>query len=151
MARIEVMTHIEASPERVWAVLTDWEAQPTWMVDARSVEVTSDHREGVGVVLDCLTDLAGFVVMDRMETIEWDESRVIGVRHLGPLVRGVGAFELLPTDWGVHFTWWEELDPPLGPVGELGATLLVVPFVRRTFRRSIGNLKRLCESQAVRP
>lgn len=145
------MTHIEASPERVWQVLVDWEAQPAWMVDARSVEVTSSRREGLGVVLRCRTDLAGLVVTDVMETTEWEDGRVVGVRHTGWLLHGVGAFELEPTDSGVRFTWWEEIDPPLGAVGDMAVTLLAIPFVRRVFRRSLGNLKRLCESDAVRP
>jgi uncharacterized protein YndB with AHSA1/START domain len=152
VARIEASTHIEAPVERVWAVLVDWEAQPSWMVDARSVEVTSEHRSGPGVVLRCRTDIAaGVVVTDEMETTEWVEQRVIGVRHTGWLVRGVGAFELEPTEAGVHFVWWEEVDAPLGPVGEAAATLLVVPQVRRVFRRSLANLKRVCEAVSIRP
>jgi uncharacterized membrane protein len=151
VARIEATTHIEAPVAQVWEVLLDWERQPDWMVDARSVEVTSEHREGPGVVLSCATDIAGFVVSDEMETTEWEDERVIGVRHTGWLIRGVGAFELEPTPSGTHFVWWEEVDPPLGAVGEMGATLLVVPIVRRVFRRSLANLKRVCESRAVRP
>jgi uncharacterized membrane protein len=152
VARIEASTHIEASVDRVWEVLTDWEAQPVWMQDARSVVVASDHREGPGVVLRCRTDIAaGIVVMDEMETTEWVDRRVIGVRHTGWLIRGAGAFELEPTDDGVHFVWWEEVDPPLGPIGEIGATLLVVPLVERVFRRSLANLKRVCETRSVRP
>lgn len=152
MARIEVSTHIETPVGRVWEVLTDWEAQPAWMVDARSVAITSEHRHGPGVVLRCRTDIvAGLVITDEMETTEWVERRIVGVRHTGWLVRGVGAFELEPTDAGVHFTWWEEVDAPLGPIGEVAATLLVVPYVRRIFRRSLSNLKRVCETESVRP
>ena len=147
MAHIEVTTRIEAPVGRVWEVLVDWEGQPRWMEDARAVEVTSARRAGPGVVLRCRTAIAGVVVDDEMETTEWEEERVVGVRHTGWLIRGVGAFELVPTDGGVRFTWWEEIDPPLGPVGEIGARLLVVPVVRRVFRRSLANLKRICEEE----
>jgi carbon monoxide dehydrogenase subunit G len=151
VARIEATTHIEAPVAHVWEVLLDWEGQSAWMVDARSVEVTSEQREGPGVSLVVATDILGMVVMDGMETTEWETERLVGVRHTGWLIRGVGAFELEPTPHGTHFTWWEEVDPPLGPVGEMGATLLVAPVVRRVFRRSLANLKRVCESRAVRP
>lgn len=151
MARIEATTHIEAPIERVWQVLIDWERQPDWMVDARSVEVVSQHREGPGVVLRCATDIAGVVVNDEMETTEWEHQRIVGVRHTGWVVRGVGAFELQPTEAGVHFTWWEEIDAPLGPLGEAAATLLAAPILRRVFRRSLARLKRTCESRSVRP
>jgi uncharacterized membrane protein len=146
VARIEATTHIEAPLERVWEVLIDWEAQPVWMVDARSVEVLTAHREGAGVLLRCRTDIAGgLVITDDMETTEWSEHKVIGVRHLGQVIRGVGAFELEPTSVGVHLVWWEEMDAPLGPLGEAVATVAIAPYVRRVFRSSLANLKRVCE------
>lgn len=151
MARIEATTHIEAPIERVWETLTDWEGQPRWMADARSVEVRTAHREGTGVVLRCATDIAGVVVDDDMEITEWEEPRLIGVRHLGNIIRGVGAFELEPTSHGTRLLWWEEYDAPLGGLGESLATLLVVPYVRRVFRASLAGLKRACQSDSVRP
>jgi uncharacterized membrane protein len=147
MARIEVSTVIEAPVERVWDVLTDWEAQPRWMVDARSVTVLTPHREGRGVVLSCRTAIAGgLAVNDRMVTTEWLERSKIGVRHLGPLIRGIGAFDLEPTPEGTRFRWWEELDPPLGRLGDLVARMVVVPAVARVFRSSLVRLKALCEA-----
>ncbi|MGI8575330.1 MAG: SRPBCC family protein [Egibacteraceae bacterium] len=151
MARIEAATHIEAPPARVWQVLIDWEGQARWMQDAEQVEVISERREGVGVVIRAKTDLFGLTIDDDMEVTEWEPERVLGVRHLGRIIQGVGAFELVPTSYGVHFTWWEEVDPPLGPVGELGAQLVVVPLIERVFRRSLAGLKRVAESRSVRP
>lgn len=146
MARIEASTHIQAPVARVWDVLCDWEAQPVWMRDARSVEVTSPHRTGPEVVLRCRTAIAGILVTDTMVTTEWEEQRIIGVRHTGWPIRGVGAFEVAPTPHGTHFTWWEEITVPLWAVGEAVATLVVVPPVRRVFRRSVAGLKRVCET-----
>ena len=147
MARIEASTHIEATPSRVWEVLTDWERQPQWMADARSVEVVSADREGVDVVVRCRTDIAaGFVVTDDMVTTSWVPERIIAVRHLRRLIRGIGAFELEPTGEGTYFTWWEEVEAPFGSLGDALTDVLVVPFVRRTFRASLANLKRLAEA-----
>lgn len=152
MARIEASTHIEAPPERVWEVLVDWETQPRWMVDARSVEVTSANRAGPDVTLRCRTNiLAGVVVTDPMVVTEWDEPRVLGVRHTGTVVRGVGAFELEPTPHGTALIWWEEAGVPFSAVGEFVADLVVVPWVERIFRRSLAGLKRIAESDSVRP
>lgn len=152
MARIEATTHIEAEPARVWEVLVDWERQPRWMRDARSVTVLSPHREGVDVAVRCRTDiLAGIVVNDDMVTTEWKEPEVLAVRHLSRLIQGVGAFELSPTEYGTRFTWWEEIDVPFGPLGEAVANLTVVPALRRVFRASLAALKRVCESTSIRP
>lgn len=149
--RVAVDIHVEAPPERVWAVLVDWEAQPRWMVDARAVEVIGDRREGVGTRLRCPTDLVGgLVVVDEFEVVEWKPPRVLGVLHTGWLIRGVGAFELTATDHGTHVRWWEEIVPPLGSLGELAAPL-VEPLVARVFRRSLAGLKRAVEHRSVRP
>ena len=150
MATVEVSVHIEEPAERVWSVLADWEGQPRWMQDARSVEVVGEQRTGSGVRLRVATDIAaGIVVSDEMVTTEWEPHRVIGVRHTGWLIRGVGAFELEPTPHGTLFTWWEEIDPPLGPLGDVATSIAVVPFVRRVFRRSLAALKQLCEQGEV--
>lgn len=148
MARIEASTHIEATPARVWQVLTDWEAQPEWMEDAHSVEVLSPHRQGPQVLLRCRTKLPGITVTDDMAVTSWEPERSVGVRHLGGLIRGVGVFELEPTADGTLFTWWEEVGVPLGPLGDAVADVAVVPFVRRVFRRSLANLKRVAEAPA---
>jgi carbon monoxide dehydrogenase subunit G len=143
--RVSVQTHVEAPPSRVWQVLTDWEAQPHWMVDARAVEVVGDRREGEGTRLRCPTDLAlGLVVTDVLEVVEWHPPHMLGVRHTGGLIQGVAAFELHPTAHGTHLCWWEEIDPPLGPLGWVGG-LVAVPLVRRVFCRSLARLKRLVE------
>jgi carbon monoxide dehydrogenase subunit G len=153
MARVEERVHIHRSVAHVWSVLTDWEAQPEWMHDARSVAVTSPHRTGVGVTIDVPTDIAlGLVVMDRMEVTGWVEHETIAVRHTGRFIKGSGAFEVQATHLpdggeGTLFTWWEEVDAPLGRLGEAVAQYLAMPYVAFIFRRSLRGLKRVAEGQ----
>jgi uncharacterized membrane protein len=147
VARIEVMTHVEAPPERVWAVLTDWERQADWMVDASRVTVLSDKREGVGVALRCRTNILGATVDDDLEVTEWEEPAILGVRHLGRLIRGAGAFEIHATPHGSRVVWWEEAQAPFGAVGDAVAGLAVVPWATRVFRRSLARFKRLAEGR----
>ena len=146
MARIEAVTHVEAPVDRVWACLVDWELQPQWMVDVRSIAVTSAHREGVGVELRCQTNILGIVVRDDLVVTDWDEPATLGVRHLGPVLRGVGAFELTETPYGTRLNWWEEAEAPLGSIGDAVAGIVVVPWVARVFRRSLARFKRVCET-----
>ncbi len=148
--RVEVSRYVFAPPHVVWAVLTDWERQADWMVDARSVTVTSEHREGPGVTVRCPTNVLGVTVDDEMRVTEWVEGERLTVEHLGSLITGSGTFELAPTPVGTRIVWSEQIDPPLGPVGELGAQLVVKPYVERLFSRSLGNLKQLCEREARR-
>lgn len=149
MARIEATTHVEAPVQQVWDCLVDWERQAQWMVDAQRVEVVSEHREGVGVTLRCPTNILGAVIDDDLQVIEWSPPVVLGVRHLGRIIRGIAAFELSETPYGTRVVWWEEADVPLGGVGDAVAAILVVPWVTRTFRRSLARFKRVCEAAAV--
>ena len=146
MADISVTVQVEAAPERVWEELTAWERQPDWMVDALQVVVRPGARTGTGVVIDCPTNiLAGIVVTDTMEVTVWEPPHVIGIRHLGRIIRGTGTFELRPRGAGTLVCWCEQVPVPLGPVGDVAAAMLVVPWVRRTFRRSLEQFKVLVE------
>lgn len=144
MALLRVTTHIDAPVGRVWDVLRDWEGSSAWMIDATTVEVVGERREGVGTRIRAVTVAAGIPVTDRMVVTGWRPERLIEVRHVGWPVRGVAWFEIAPADGGTRFEWAEELDPPLGPLGELGARVFRGPL-ERMLRRSAARLKRVCE------
>jgi hypothetical protein len=139
--RLDLHQDTTASRAVVWDVLTRWEEQPRWMLDAKEVHVTSPHREGLGVELRCPTNLLGFTVQDTMVVTGWEEGRLLEVTHTGRIITGKGAFELSDRpEGGTRIGWWEEVDPPLGVIGELGAQVFVLPIIRRIFRRSLRNL-----------
>jgi hypothetical protein len=146
--RLDLHQDTTAPRAVVWDVLTRWEEQPRWMLDAKEVHVTSAHREGLGVELRCPTNLLGFTVQDTMVVTGWEEGRLLEVTHTGRIITGTGAFELsdLP-DGGTRIGWWEEVDPPLGAIGELGAQVFALPIIRRIFRRSLRNLAARAEEQ----
>lgn len=146
MAFLRALVHIEAPPERVWELVAGWERQAEWMVDATSVVVLTARREGVGTRIRAVTTVAGIPVADPMEVTRWEPGRLVEVRHLGWPIRGIAWFDLRPSLTGTWFEWAEELDPPLGPLGEAGATVLR-GALERMLGRSLATLKRLAESQ----
>lgn len=113
--------------------------------------VTSPQRTGVGVTITVPTDIAlGLVVTDEMEVTGWVEQQSIAVRHTGRFIKGHGAFEVLATrlpdgEEGTLFTWWEQIDAPLGRLGDAVARLAAVPYVSMIFRRSLRSLKDVAE------
>lgn len=146
--RLEVTRDIAAPRPRVWAVLTRWEEQPRWMLDARAVEVLTPQRVGEGVTVRCPTSLLGIPVEDVMRVTRWEEPSRLAVEHLGRVVVGSGAFELRALDDGrTRLTWWETIDPPLGRPGALAAEWLVRPVIARLFSRSLGRLAALVERE----
>jgi hypothetical protein len=147
--RLEVVREVAAPRTTVWAVLTRWERQPEWMLDAKDVEVLTPAREGEGVTILCPTNLLGVTVDDVMRVTGWIEPSYLEVTHLGRVITGTGAFELEQLDERrTLVTWWEEIDPPLGAVGRWGAQTVVLPVIRRIFARSLANLAALAEADA---
>ncbi len=147
--RLEVSVAVAAPRPLVWEVLTAWERQPEWMLDAKSVEVLTPAREGIGVTIRCPTNLLGVTVEDVMRVTGWEEPSRLEVTHLGRIITGSGAFELVETSPDTtRIDWWEEVDPPLGAFGEWGASTFVLPILRRIFTRSLRNLAELAEVEA---
>ena len=48
MARIEIRQFIRATPEAIWAIVSDLSGQERWMEDVREMEITSEVRSGAG-------------------------------------------------------------------------------------------------------
>lgn len=147
--RLELTQDVAAPREVVWSVLTAWERQPEWMLDAKAVHVLTPERTGEGVTIRCPTNLLGVTVQDVMRVTGWEEPSYLEVTHLGRIITGFGAFELAEDGPDATVvTWWEEVDPPLGALGEWGASTLVLPVLRRIFGRSLRNLAQLAEEEA---
>jgi carbon monoxide dehydrogenase subunit G len=147
--RLEVVREIEAPRQVVWDVLTRWEEQPRWMLDAKAVEVLTPVRAGVGVTLRCPTNLLGVTVEDVMRVTRYEEPSVLEVTHLGRIITGDGGFVLVDEGPRTRLTWWEEVDPPLGRLGEMGASWMVRPVIRRIFGMSLARLAALAEAEAA--
>ena len=144
--RLEVVTTAAAPRAAVWRVLTTWERQPEWMLDAKAVEVLTPGRTGEGVTIRCPTMLLGITVDDVMRVTGWRDEEYLEVIHLGKVITGTGAFELRDVEGGTQIIWWEQIDPPLGAFGAWGARTFVLPITERIFRRSLRNLARLSET-----
>ena len=145
MAHLDLRVFIRATPERVWEVLSDLPAQQQWMVDLRRLDIISEQKSGPGTEIDVTSALFGLpVVKDRMVITAWEPPRRYDVKHVGSF-SGTGSFLLEPVRGGTVFTWIEDFNPPLGPLGEIGFSVLVGPHLRRVFGRSMDNVRRLAE------
>jgi hypothetical protein len=134
---------IPASPEAVWAVLEDLEHQGEWMVDVRKLDVVTDEKHGVGAVMHVTSELFGQpIVKDVMAITRWEPPSRMDVEHRGQF-KGTGSFVLERVHNGTIFTWVEDFEPPLGPLGEFGFALAVRPHLQRVFGRSMANVRRL--------
>ena len=133
---VEVDSDLDAPPSVVWRVLTDWEHQGEWMLEASDFDVVTPHREGVGVEAYATVRIGGISTRDRVRVDVWEPQRHLGIAHLG-WVAGRGDLVLSPLEGGrTHLAWREELHPPWGVVGAIGMRLFR-PLIVRTFRRDV--------------
>lgn len=145
MAFFRVASLISAPPARVWELLADWEGSSAWMVDATTVRVLGEQRTGVGARVRAVTRVAGLPITDEFTVTAWEPERLIAIAHHRWPIRGIAWWELAAAGSGTWFEWAEELDPPLGPLGELGGTILRRP-IQRVLARSTRALRRLAEA-----
>jgi carbon monoxide dehydrogenase subunit G len=131
---------VDAPPERVWAVLTDWEAQGEWMLatDVRTVDGPAQRLHGRLAARTGLPLRGGrhVGILDTMIITKWEPPRLVEVQHTGRLIRGPGIFEIEPRGEHSTFVWTERLYLPYGYLGELG-WFLVRPFALAGLRRSL--------------
>lgn len=131
---------------RVWDLLTDWDRHHEWMV-----ATTAAGGTGTGARLEARTGIGPVGFTDSMVITGWHPPRNGGdgrcvVRHTGALVRGVGRFEVRALDIGLtRVTWTEDVDLPLGILGEV-AWVALGPVARAVLRFSLIRLARLAES-----
>ena len=140
---IELLDTMPGPPEVVWELLTDWERQGEWMLEASDVEVIGHQREGVGVEARAKVRIAGITTRDRIRVTMWEPPRILVIEHLG-WVKGTGELQMVPIREGTRIRWRESLFPPprLGPVGAIGLRLFS-PIMRRIFRRDLRVLRGL--------
>jgi hypothetical protein len=130
----------------IWELITDWERQGDWMLEASDFVVTSDHREGIGVEAEATIKIAGIKTRDRVRVTGWEPPRRLAIEHLG-WVSGAGVIDIVPSGPGrSHLFWREELYPPLGLLGAVGITGFK-PIMRRIFERDLKVLARIASTR----
>ncbi|RAY14483.1 SRPBCC family protein [Actinomadura craniellae] len=133
-----------ASPEQVFAVLTDWERHGEWMPFTRA-----EGGHEVGAEVSGWTGVGPIGFLDTMTITEWRPGRRVAVKHTGRLVRGDAWFELGPLPaGGCTIVWAERLDLPLGVLGRIG-WLVIGPPARFFMRVGLRRLARLAAAGSV--
>jgi carbon monoxide dehydrogenase subunit G len=144
---IETSQTVPGPPEVVWELITDWEHQGDWMLEATDFVVVSEEREGIGVEAEATIRIGGITTRDRIRVVGWEPGHRLAIRHQG-WVAGTGEMFLTPLgDDRTHVFWREELEPPLGVLGAVGLTAFK-PLMRRLFQRDLRILASLVRARS---
>jgi carbon monoxide dehydrogenase subunit G len=147
---IEVLETMPGPPEVVWTLITDWEHQGDWMLEASRFEVIGEQREGVGVEARATIRIGGIPTRDRVRVSMWEPPRILVIEHLG-WVKGAGEIQMVPIREGTRVRWRETLFAPraLGPFGRFGLRLFA-PKMKRIFQRDLRVLRGLVRARSTR-
>ena len=144
---IELAATMPGPPNVVWELITDWENQGDWMLEATDFVVISDHREGIGVEAEATVKIAGITTRDKVRVVGWEPNRRLSIEHEG-WVSGRGDFYLTPLGKDrTHIFWREELNPPLGALGAVGLVGFK-PLMKKVFARDLRVLAGLVRARA---
>ena len=129
----------------VFEFIRDVQSHTAWMIDAKSIEIISDVKTGIGLRFRCETRLGPLHTSDIMEITGWHEGELISIAHRG-LIQGEGTFKL--QDYGFDrtlFCWEEQLEVPFLLGGQITGAI-IMPILRLVFQRDLRNLRRLIEA-----
>jgi carbon monoxide dehydrogenase subunit G len=136
---IIVSTEIPAPRERVWEDVARLDSHSQWMTDAHAIEFRTEHREGIGTVMDVETRIGPLRTHDLIEVVAWEPPARIAVRHTG-LFTGSGEFLLESAGpAATRFTWREDIRFPWYFGGPLGAWA-AAPILRLVWKRNVRRL-----------
>jgi len=139
---IEMGRTLPGPVDVVWRLITDWEHQGDWMLEARDFVVTSEQREGVGVEAEATVTIGGITTRDKVRVTTWEAPRRLAIAHEG-WVSGEAEIMLTPLEERTtHLFWREQLYPPLGALGLVGLAAFR-PLMRRIFVRDLRVLEGL--------
>ncbi|MQA96382.1 MAG: SRPBCC family protein [Streptosporangiales bacterium] len=130
-------------------MLVDWPRHAEWMF-----LTTAEGGDKEGDVIVARTGLGPIGFTDTMEITHWSPATDTSVgrcevRHVGRLVRGQGAFAVVPLAGGrSRIVWAENLELPFGALGLLGWAF-VHPLASLFLRRSLRKLARLAAAEAT--
>ena len=148
MPEVREEIEIEAPPQAVWDLAMDPDRLGEWVSAHSSAEGPADGELDEGDSFKQVLCLGGQPVRvnwtltrsDPPELAEWDAD---GPKGTGAKVR----YRFAQANGGTRFTYENDFDLPKGPVKLIAGRVAGAP-ARRAARKSLGNLKRLAESEA---
>lgn len=136
---------IRANQQTIFDYVSDWEKQSDWILFT-TVKKLTDPIHTKDVTLLATTKFGPIKFVDSMVVTDWQPPKKITVEHTGRIILGKGVFTVREiSDTTCQFIWEEITPVPFGLVGRLGL-VVISPFMRLMFNRSLMNLRNNIES-----
>lgn len=143
MSQVTASIHIDAPPERVWAVVMDPSCLGTWVTIHRSLLHADSGVPKVGFEMSQRIHLRGVTIEVHWSLVECESCRRAVWEGKGPArSRARTEYLLSPAEHGgTKFDYRNEFRAPLGPLGAVVSRALVGGIPQREANRSLDRLK----------
>lgn len=139
MPRIKATIDIDAPREHVFAA-AEPSKLPDWTIHVAEVLITSGDGKSAGT-----TDRTTITVTPRKNTLEstWTDFRPgeAWARRFTGYFEGEERLTFTPSNGGTRVEWLYNYTPPYGPIGKIGALLVMSRVVQNNMETSLEKLK----------
>ncbi len=141
---ITVNTHIDAPPERVFAVVMDPECLAEWVTAHEEIVEAPDGPLVAGSTFRQTLQEAGVGFKVTWEVTELDEPRLAVWEGRGPAgSRARARYELTPKGGGTRFHYFNEFELPGGKLAAAAGKAIGEERGKAEAERSLANLREL--------
>ena len=151
MNEITVKRRVNASQERVWAVITDLEASPEVVSSIDAVEIVDGDGFGVGTVWNETRTMLGKAVTEQMEVTAMDAPSSYVVESDSRGTHYVSRFDVVADGDGAVLTMSFRGEPTTTSARVLGSALgwLVASPTRKAIQRDLDDIASTAEADSA--
>lgn len=144
MAKIERSVEVNASPEKIWKLMS-WEKIPEWYTAFKKVVHTSKEKDVVGETVHINGEVAGAKAEWDAETTERVVNEKVGWRSIGGAFTGFGTQTLTQIKTGTKVTFSMDYQMPYSIFGKIMDKLRFQKAFEKTIDEGLKKLKEIAE------
>lgn len=145
--KIEKSTKINASPEKVFGLLTDREQVPKWNKLIKEAIVTSTQQTGVGSTVHYVGEAGGARGEWDVETTEWMKNKKYATRTTSGDVAMLVTWTLKQVDGDTELTYEIRYELPYSILGKIINKLKASKDIENGMSMALQSLKQLSEKK----
>jgi len=149
MRKVEIIEHIKAKPEEVWAYISDIEQAPNWVVVMQSLIETTDNPVKKGTIYKERSKIGPNKSETQWTVTRFDEPNVQVHECESSTFRAVLTMQVAPSELGtklIHTTEYV-LMPIFRPIGWMIGSLVIHKTMQKNLKESVQNCKYQIENK----
>ena len=145
LTRIVNSIEINAPPEKIFSIISEFERAPEWQPEFKKIWYTSKEKKKIGATLHANAEVGGFKPDIDFTITEWSENKRITWKTMMGNASGSGSITLEPIGPVTKYTVAIEYAMPYSVLGKLVDRLRIRKAMEKSYETAIKNQKVLAE------